>query len=167
MEEWRDVPGYEGRYKVSSLGRVISQSKGWSEKSYFIYGGYKYQSLWLGGKEKKYKVSQLVAMAFLNHIPNGYNMVVDHINNDRLDDSLDNLQVVTARYNVSKDRGNKTSNYTGVYFCKHKKKWRSDININKKSKFIGYFHTELEAHQSYLNKLKEIEHINYEESITK
>ena len=35
------------------------------------------------------------------------------------------------------------------------KKWRSQINVNRKKINLGYFKTELDAHQAYLNALKE------------
>lgn len=159
MEEWKDIPGYEGYYQVSNLGRVKSKHKNWQEKKPFITRGYYYHSFYLKGVQKKYKLSQLVAMAFLNHKPCGMKSIVDHINNNPLDDRLENLQIINCRLNVSKDRKNKTSKYTGVYFCKHKKQWRSDIRINNKSKYLGTFETEEEAHQAYINKLKEIQHI--------
>ena len=32
-EEWRDVVGYEGLYKISSTGRVLSKQGGWKERT--------------------------------------------------------------------------------------------------------------------------------------
>lgn len=158
-EIWKDIPGYEGYYQVSNLGRVKSKHKNWEEKKPYLAKGYYYHCLYLKGREKKYKLSQIVAMAFLSHKPNGYDIIVDHINNNKTDDRLENLQLITNRLNLSKDRKNKTSKYTGVYYCKHSKKWRSDIRINKKGVYLGKFNTEEEAHQAYINKLKEIQHI--------
>jgi len=50
-----------------------------------------------------------------------------------------------------------TSNYKGVCWDKKLKKWRSEISINKERKYIGCFKTEIEAHNAYQNKLKEIQ----------
>jgi ribosomal protein L15E len=72
-------------------------------------------------------------MAFLNHTPCGYKIVVDHIdNNIKTDNRLENLQLITQRENVSKDIKNTSSKYIGVCWHKKAKKWRSSIQINGK-----------------------------------
>jgi hypothetical protein len=101
-------------------------------------------------------VHQLVAMAFLNHTPCGMNLVVDHINSNKLDNRVENLQLITQRENSSKDIKNKTSKYTGVSWCKHRGKWLSQIYLNKKTYNLGRFNCELSAHLAYINKLKQI-----------
>ena len=84
MLEWRDVPGYEGRYKVSSKGDLISIINGVEKilKGSISNVGYRQYTLSWKKKYNVYCGHQLVAMAFLGHSPNskaGY--VVDHINN--------------------------------------------------------------------------------------
>lgn len=103
-----------------------------------------------------------MAMNFLSHTPIKENMVVDHIDNDPLNNHLSNLQVITTRQNTSKDRFRKkyTSKYIGVYWHKHAKKWHSSIGVGSKTIHIGYFNDELDAHNAYLNKLKTIESEN-------
>lgn len=154
MEEtWKDIPGYEGLYRVSDLGNIINnkgrllkQTKGkcylkielWSKK--------------LKQKRKSFSTHQLVAMAFLDHTPCGYELVVDHINNNPLDNRAENLQIITNRENSSKEKKG-SSKYTGVYWNKEKKKWRSVIRINRKSKHLGYFTKEEDASKAYQKKL--------------
>jgi len=156
-EIWKDIPGYEGLYKITKNGLVYSYNKK-SIKTSYISIKYNYQTLYKDGKKRNYRVSQLIAMAFLNHKPDRFKLVVDHINNDSFDDRLENLQVITNRLNASKDRKNKSSQYTGVYLCKQTGKWRSDIQYQKKNIYIGRFDSELEAQNAYINKLKELEH---------
>ena len=159
-EIFKDIPGYEGLYKISKSGVVISKRKSWSEKNHFIVtGGYQAHDLWKNNKRKHYTTHQLVAMAYLNHIPSKYTIVVDHIDNDKSNNHVSNLQLVTPRVNNSKDKKNKTSKYTGVYYDKSHKKFRSDIRVKGKGIYLGRFDTPEEAHQAYMNKLKEIEHI--------
>ena len=77
-------------------------------------------------------------------------MVVDHINHNRLDNRKSNLRICTQHQNcmnVSK-RSNNTSGVVGVYWDKQNKKWTSKININKKGTFLGYFNTKEEAIQA-------------------
>ena len=166
-EIWKDVPGYEGLYQVSNIGNVrsldrVTQSA--DGKYYFRKGrilklnkgthGYLTCNLSANGIYKPHPVHQLVAMAFLNHMPNGYNLVIDHINNVKADNRPENLQLVTNRYNSTKtSRG--TSKYPGVCWRSQNKKWVSKIKINGKDKHLGYFTDEAEAGLAYQKALKE------------
>jgi hypothetical protein len=98
----------------------------------------------------------LVAIAFLGHKPRGFKIVVDHINNDKSDNRLENLQLTTNRQNSSKDRKNKTSRYTGVSWVKKSKKWQSLIQIRGKEKCLGHFISEEHAHLAYQKALKSL-----------
>jgi len=157
-EIWKDIPNYEGRYKVSNLGNIKSILKN-SEK--IIKGsisvkGYMQYTLTMKPKYNVFTGQQLVAMAFLNHIPCGVSLVVDHINNNKLDNRVENLQVVTNRYNSYKTQGKYSSQYKGVCFVKATKKWRSSIAINNKTIHLGYFNNEYEAYLAYQKALSEI-----------
>jgi hypothetical protein len=170
MEEiWKDVIDYEGHYKVSNLGRVKSLSREVFKKGKYPFickerilklgmdkKGYYQVNLCKNGKVKTYKPHKLVAINFLSHKPCGMKIVVDHINNDRLDNRVQNLQLITNRENSSKDRINGTSKYVGVCWCKIKKKWVTRFKINGKNYHLGYFTDELEASEAYQNKLKEV-----------
>ena len=95
-EIWKDVPNYEECYQVSDLGRVKSYGKtrwnGWA--NHYVEGkifkqtlnstGYNIVGFTKCGVSKTYQTHQLVAMAFLGHTPCGYDVVVDHIDNDKL-----------------------------------------------------------------------------------
>lgn len=170
MEIWKDVPNYEGFYKVSNLGRVKSLDRTITRKNgrkihvkekilkqTISNVGYFLVRLCKNGDEKNFQVHQLVAMAFLGYIPNGtMKIVIDHIDNNPLNNLLSNLQVTTARNNVSKDRKNKTSKYTGVCWEKQTKKWKASIRLNGKYKTIGRFTSEEEAFKSYKKELNKV-----------
>ena len=104
MENWKDIKGYEGIYQVSDLGRVKSLRYGNILNPYINSTGYKVVNLSENTKRVTKKVHSLVAECFLNHTPNGYKLVVDHINNVKTDNSLNNLQIITHRENCSKDK---------------------------------------------------------------
>lgn len=163
-EIWKDIPEYEGKYQVSNLGNVKSLNYNNTKLEKLlrqqVQEKYSKVVLRLNGKPKTKKVHKLVAMAFLNHIPCQHKIIVDHINNNSLDNRLINLQLISQRLNISKDVKNKSSNYTGVSFDKNRKKWLSQIVINNKNKFLGRFKTELEASIIYQKKLKEIQNEN-------
>lgn len=163
MEVWKDIRGYEGIYQVSNLGRVYSYPKKGRHNGKILKPGltarsYLTVSLWKDNKNKTYPVHQLVAICFLNHVPNGHDKIVDHINNNKVDNRLENIQIVSNRVNSSKDqfRKNRSSIYAGVNFDKKTKKWRAQAYINGRSKFIGLFTNEYDAHLAYQNKIKEI-----------
>ena len=158
MEEiFKDIPGYEGLYQVSNLGRVKSLKCGKEKllKNSINFQGYYRVGLSKDRKLFTKKIHQLVAIAFLNHIPCKYKIIVDHINNNPLDNRLENLQLITVRENTSKDRKDGSSKYIGVSFQKERKKWMATISVNRKNINLGRFNTEIEAHNAYQNKLKE------------
>jgi len=156
MEVWKNIPNYEG-YQVSNLGRIKSLKFG-KERILKLTLDKIYLTINLSknGKSNKKNINQLVVMAFLNHKPNGNKgLVVDHINNIKTDNRVENLQLITNRENSSKDR--KGSNkYTGVYWNKKAKKYIVQIGLKSKRKTLGYFKNPKIAYAVYLNKLENI-----------
>jgi hypothetical protein len=170
MEIWKDVPNYEGFYQVSNLGRVKSLKRNvWMVrnncfktlnerilKTGLNTGGYLTLTLNKNKKQNSFTVHQLVAMVFLNHIPCGMKLVVNHINFDRLDNRVDNLEIVTQRENANQKHLKSSSKYTGVRWYEVSKKWISQIYINGKVKYLGLFKCEYEAHLTYQNALRKL-----------
>ena len=159
MEEYRDVKGFEGLYQISDLGNVKSFKR---NKERILKGstdikGYIQITLGKDGKAYNRTMHQLVAIAFLGHEPNGFKgLVVDHIDNNPLNNRLDNLQLITHRENITKERRG-VSKYTGVTWSKQQKKWRAGITINGNRKVLGFFAKELEAAAAYQVALKNYE----------
>lgn len=157
-EIWKDVKGYEGMYVISSTGKVKSLKFNREKilKNQLDPYGYHIVGLSKNGKIRTKRVHQLIAIAFLDHKPCGINIVVDHIDNDKLNNNLNNLQLITHRENCSKDRKGYSSKHVGVGWCKKTKKWRSRIQFNKREIVIGYFSLEQEAATAYNDSLNEI-----------
>ena len=163
MEEiWKDVVGYEGRYLISNTGKLKSILK---NKEKLINGhidskGYLHYSLSWKLKNKVVfccYAHQLVAIEFLGHKLCGYNLVVNHKDFNRLNNNVQNLEIITQRENANKKHLKSSSKYTGVYWNKERKKWKVQILINAKRKSLGCFIDEYEAHLAYQNALKNIE----------
>lgn len=108
-EVWKDIPGYEGLYQVSNLGRVKSVGRyvqnrtglrrvceriiSADEKS----NGYFQVQLHKDGVRKKHLIHRLVATAFLEN-PDG-RQTVNHKNGDKSANFADNLEWATIREN--------------------------------------------------------------------
>lgn len=95
-EEWRAIPGHEGRYEVSSLGRVRSVAR-LSTAGGRTYGGqvlgqrrnrFGYPTVGISGGGT-HRVHRLVLLAFVGAAPEG--MEVRHLNGDQMDNRLENL----------------------------------------------------------------------------
>lgn len=153
-EEWLYVLGYEG-YLISSIGRIKSIRFGKVRIMNPSLNCYGYLQLPLPSN-KKYKnrtIHQMVAVAFLNHVPCGLKLVVNHINGIKTDNHVENLEIVTNRKNTERNSPKSISKYVGVGFHKGTNKWRARIRINSKEKYLGLFNTELEASNAYQNEL--------------
>lgn len=158
MEIWKTIPNYED-YQVSNLGNVKSLKWGKEKKMLFGDDGQGYLSvrLYANNSSKSIKVHKLVAITFLNYNTNGTTeIVIDHINNIKSDNRVDNLQLITHRENTNKDRKPKTSKHTGVSWDKDRLKWMALIEFKNRGVFLGRFNTELEAMQKYKFALSEL-----------
>ena len=102
---------------------------------------------------KKWKAHRLVYYAHnrdWNIYDNSKTNIIDHIDNDKANNNINNLRVVTAQQNCFNRKTTK-----GYYWYQSRNKWRSVIVVNGKSIHLGLHTTEEEARESYLTaKLK-------------
>jgi hypothetical protein len=100
VEEWRPVPGYEGLYEVSSLGRIRSlyrggrylSTKGTDESGYAVV------SLTRGGCRHTYTLHRLVCRAFRGE-PNVLHREAAHLDGDKTNCCASNLKWVSRAEN--------------------------------------------------------------------
>ena len=117
-EVWKDVSGYEGYYQVSTNGRVRSVDRiscgGRNNSKRYRYGvvlkqldnkGYKLVNLYKEGRAKKVIVSRLVAETFIDNP--GNKPEVNHIDEDKENNSVTNLEWVTPKENSNHGTRNK------------------------------------------------------------
>jgi hypothetical protein len=158
VEIYKDVIGYEGIYQISNLGNVKSFK--WNKEKILTASGnskgYCILGLSKNGIVEMKKVHQLVAESFLNHKRCGMKLVVNHIDFDKTNNKLDNLEIVTTRENTNQKHLKSYSNFTGVSWNKRVNKWIASIKINNKSKYLGYYNDELEASKAYQKELLNI-----------
>lgn len=168
VETWKPVKGFEGLYEVSNLGRIRSldrvvdtvdgssrRLKGSLMSINVDKGGYPLMRLGQDGVSKSKHLHKIVAEAFLGHTPSGLKTVVDHINGDKTDNRVANLQLVTQRENLSRIGG--SSKYVGVNFYKATNKWAASITIEGKKYHLGYFSDEIDAANAYQEVLADME----------
>ena len=73
---------------------------------------------------------------------------INHINHDRSDNRIANLEVVTNQQNAQWTRA-KTGTYKGVQWNPEKKKWRAELKYNEQSYALGYYAKEIDAAKAY------------------
>ena len=104
MEEWKDIKGYEGIYQISNKGRVKSLGNNKTKKEKIlrprkINGYFSVRLCKKGEKPKEFNIHRLVAEHF---IPNPDNLpVVNHKDENKLNNNVENLEWCTVAYNVN------------------------------------------------------------------
>lgn len=129
--EFREVPGFKG-YFVSSCGMVVTENyqKGHAMKALSLRSHT--TKCWVvnltdpSGSVKTMRVHRLVAMAFLDN-PNNRPQV-NHINGDRYDNSVDNLEWTTDSKN--KEHRCRALKHRGGFWSKYKSKMVNE-NLDK------------------------------------
>ena len=104
IEEWRPVIGYEGLYEVSNLGKIKSLNYNHTKQEKILRqvkmkNGYLYVNLYKNAKMKLCRIHKLVANAFLEN-PNNYTCV-NHKDEDKTNNCVDNLEWCDHKYNVN------------------------------------------------------------------
>jgi hypothetical protein len=91
MEVWKDIEGYEGKYKISSYGRVKNK-KDYIFKERLTFDGYVKVTLLKNGIAKDYRVHRLVAIAFMPNVDFLSKTTVNHKDCNKRNNNVDNLE---------------------------------------------------------------------------
>lgn len=102
-EEWRDLPGFEGFYMVSNLGKIKSKVGRWRPaehilKDFNIGSGYRYVTLSVNSHRKNILVHRAVAIAFVDGYFDGAE--VNHLDGNKHNNRANNLEWTTHKANI-------------------------------------------------------------------
>ena len=162
--EFKQIPQYPN-YGISISGVVINLEKQ-KEVSQFIENGYLRLNLFKPTSKRNWHrepIHRLLAMTYMDYEPGSRKIVIDHINNDSLDNRLENLQIVTSRINSSKDRQRKLDLPTGVYPIYGRNSVRYAVRIAhnvdgiRQREYLGSYDTVDAASDVYQTRRQEIE----------
>lgn len=167
-EIWKDVPDLP--YEISNLGNVQRRAdatykykRGGYVKPYLNNKGYLCIHCYKEGKMYSFTIHRLIAQMF---IPNPNNLpVINHIDGNPLNNSIDNLEWCTQQHNMqhawdtglntnrhacaSVKRNNGTSTYKGVSWSEQRKRWCVYVTFDKKRYGVGRYKEELDAAKAY------------------
>lgn len=153
-ENWKSVVGYEQFYEVSSYGRIKTLRGNRIMKPNLLRSGY-YQ---IGLRDAKRKtkmhmVHRLVLGAFVGLS----DLDCDHIDGNRINNNLENLEYVTPRENLIRAGRRNSGKYpTGVQPISRGGKFQASLVINKKRVYLGAFSTPEESAKAYQEKVKSL-----------
>lgn len=161
IEEWKQIPNLP--YEISSLGK-IRNLQGKVLKTYIQNSGYEQIKINYQGLHIHKSIHRLVAEAF---IPNPLNRpCVNHIDGNKLNNTVDNLEWCTNSENILharktglnpynkptlglklKPRSNsgKQSQYLGVHWDKSRQRWRACVVLDNVKYLQKRYDSEYEA----------------------
>lgn len=107
----------------------------------------------------RYNIKRIYAhrMAWLLYYGEWPKQKIDHINGIKDDNRIVNLRDVSVRQNNCNKLLHIKGRLVGTYFDKRRNHWRSTIRVKGKSKHLGVYKTEQEAHDAYIAYKNECE----------
>ncbi len=142
---YRRIPLGEGKFTIVDEQDYYRFNKfNWCAE----YDGWNTYAVRITGVPKK-KIEILSLHRAIMNRPKG--LLVDHRNNNGLDNRRENLRIATKSQNTCNRRKkeNTSSQFIGVCFSKREGKWAVNITHQRKGEWIGYFEDEIEAAKAY------------------
>lgn len=176
-EIWKEVKDYEGYYEVSNFGKVRRCFTEKALKEQISNRGYCLVCLCRDNIKKTISVHKIVANAFIEN-PENKN-TVNHIDFDKLNNHVSNLEWMTTKENINhahdngvykssdlrkrsvkrkhKDNSKCTSNNVGISYRSkgNYHRYVARIHYNGKRIHLGSYKNELDAVNAYQQKIKE------------
>src|SRR5690554_6426304 len=103
--KYKEIPNLGGRYLISTKGVIRDLHKN-RLVNYHMSGvsrrNYPQVTLYYKGKKFTKRVHSWMAITFLNHVYGDRTIVVDHIDNNPMNNDLSNLQIISMKENNNK-----------------------------------------------------------------
>ena len=140
-EKFKDIPNYNGRYQISNYGRAKTmfyknKQVSWRRekilKNVIRNGTYYCVSLHKNNKQESKNVHKIVAETFLDN-PNNYKYV-NHKDENKLNNRIDNLEYCTQKYNCN--YGNRNLKISLKNLLKPKSRFEKVLQFDKKGNLI-------------------------------
>lgn len=101
-------------------------------------------------KKNQYQEHRLIFSMFFGPVKKS--LEIDHINGIKDDNRIENLRAVSKHINQQNRAAHRGGRLVGASFNKEKRLWESNIQVNNKKHFLGYFKTAEQAnfaHQKF------------------
>ncbi len=137
-------------YLIKSLLLYNNGLLFWKDNNHFIEPINQNGYLVFKHNNRYYSYHRVIWTLFNGNIPD--KMIVDHINNNRSDNRIENLRLATKTensQNTLKTQKKKSSKYKGVYYSSAKDRWIAKTMFDGKPYHIGTYRTEEDAHRAY------------------
>ena len=131
------------RFEYLTDGRLLNRATGNLGDNYINNSGYRRVS-WDRGSLGRVREYAHRLIWFIHNGPIPDNMMVDHINLDKLDNRIENLRLVNKSGNAQ------NSKRAGCWLDSRSGKWRAQIKLDGKAKHLGLYDTEELARKAYL-----------------
>ena len=143
-EIWKEIEGYDGLYEVSDKGNVRSRNYNHTGTTQVLQPGevrgYLQVGLNKNGKRKRFFVHRLVAKAFLENTQNL--LEVNHKNEDKADNRIENLEWCSREYNNNFGTRNRRIAESNT---NNPKRSKAVLQISKSGEFLKEFPSLMEA----------------------
>lgn len=122
-EIWKDIPGFEGLYQASNLGRIKSLER-WYQSANLLkmpeniktqrinHKGYLYLHLCKNGKKWATTVHKLIALTFIGEKPYP-KVTINHIDANKLNNKVENLEYCSVKENIQHYR-REVNDFVGI-----------------------------------------------------
>ena len=124
---------------------IAGAAKAGSLAGYMNTNGYRIIKSTINGIGKKIYVHRLLWFMTHGELPR----LLDHINRDRADNRIENLRKVSWSQNNRNRKVLGKSKYMGVGYQARDKAWISNIRVDGKRVYLGFFKDEIEAAKAY------------------
>lgn len=142
----KPIKGYEGRYSISDCGKIFTYyyKKPTRRKTTITHNGYERVSLMKNYKAKSYPVHRLVLSNF-SELPD--DMEVNHIDGDKLNNHIDNLEAVTPQRNKVHSNSVLYGKPRGI--GKSGRGYKVELRAFEKKIYLGTYLTKEEAYNVF------------------